>query len=135
MLRPCYLVVDRETSNGISTRKLVIETAKFNVITAYSGQEAIDTLQKFTALDGVVTDSGMTDMPCHKLVAALKKVKPSIPVIVVCTPRHSDCVGADHMIESFNPKVLLDLLQTLQPEAAAHIERRNEDLENKYYNP
>jgi CheY-like chemotaxis protein len=135
MIRPCFLVVDRETSNGISTRKLVIETAKFNVITAYSAHEAIDALQKFPALDGVVMDSGMIDMPCHNLIAALKKVKPSIPVIVVCTPRHSDCEGADHTIESFNPKLLLDLLQTLQPEAAAHIEKRNEDLENKYYNP
>ena len=47
MLRPCYLVIDRETSNGISTRRLVIETeAKFNVITAYSSHEAIhDTLK------------------------------------------------------------------------------------------
>jgi CheY-like chemotaxis protein len=72
MLRPCFLVVDRETSTGISTRKLIIETAKFNVITAYSSQEAIEILRKFPALDGVVTDSGMTDMPCHDLVVALR---------------------------------------------------------------
>ena len=42
MIRPCYLVVDREFSANISTRKLIIETAKFNVITAYSGVEALD---------------------------------------------------------------------------------------------
>jgi hypothetical protein len=39
MIRPCFLVVDQEHSGSISTRKLVIETAKFNVLTAYSGAE------------------------------------------------------------------------------------------------
>ena len=77
----------------------------------------------------------MTDLPCHKLIAALKKVKPSIPIIVVCTPRHSECEGADHLLESFNPRLLLDMLQKLQPEASAQIEKRNEDLEDGYYNP
>jgi DNA-binding NtrC family response regulator len=135
MLRPCFLVVDRETSTGISTRKLVIETAKFNVITAYSSNEAIESLKKFPALDGIVTDAGMTDMPCHELLKTLKKMKPEITTIVVCTPRGIDCEHADHTLESFDPKRLLDLLEKLHPEAAARIERRNEELENKYYNP
>ena len=39
MIRPCYLVVDREFASSISTRKLFIEAAKLNVITAYSGVE------------------------------------------------------------------------------------------------
>lgn len=37
MIRPCFLVIDREFPGSISTRKLVLETAKFNVLTAYSG--------------------------------------------------------------------------------------------------
>jgi DNA-binding NtrC family response regulator len=130
MIRPCYLVVDRETSNGISTRKLIIETAKFNVITAYSSQEALETLKKYPALDGVVTDSGMADMPCEALVTAIKAQNPKMIVIVVSTPRGGSCDHADHNLESFNPRLLLDLLQKLQPEAAATIERRNEDLED-----
>src|ERR1700733_10315720 len=109
MLRPWFLVVDRETSTGISTRKLVIETAKFNVITAYSSHEAIEVLRKFPAIDGVVTDSGMTDMPCHELVLALKALKPELPVVVVTTPRHTRCDPADHTLESFDPKELLAL--------------------------
>ena len=42
MIRPCFLVVDREFPGSVSTRKLVIETAKFNVLTAYSGREALE---------------------------------------------------------------------------------------------
>jgi DNA-binding NtrC family response regulator len=135
MVRPCFLVVDRETSTGISTRKLVIETAKFNVVTAYSSHEAIEVLRKFPAIDGVVTDSGMTDMPCHELVLALKAIKPGLPVIVVASPRHGRCDPADHILESFDPRELLALLQRLHPEAVREIEKRNEDLEERYYNP
>jgi DNA-binding NtrC family response regulator len=133
MIRPCFLVVDRETSSSISTRKLIIETAKFNVISAYSSKEAIETLMKFPALDGVVTDSGMTDMPCSDLVAALKAIHPGIPVIIISTPRGSQCPQADHILESFNPKALLALLQSRHPEATAEIEQRNEDLEEGYF--
>lgn len=129
MIRPCYLVVDRETSSAISTRKLIIETAKFNVITAYSSKEAIATLEKFPNINGVVADAGIEDMPCGQLVAGLKQVRPGITVIVICTPRYAECSGADYSLESFSPKVLLALLEKLHPKEAAEIEKRNEELE------
>ncbi len=133
MTRPCFLVVDRESSSSISTRKLVIETAKFNVITAYSSREAIETLKKFPAIDGVVADASMDDMLCSDLVSALKNVVPNIPVIIICTPRGTPCDNADHTLESFDPRLLLGLLQKLQPEAVAKIERRNEELEDQHF--
>jgi DNA-binding NtrC family response regulator len=133
MIRPCYLVIDRETSSGISTRKLIIETAKFNVVTAYSSKEAVETLKKFPGLDGVVLDAGMEDMPTEELIAALKNLQPQIKVILVCTPRNVPCEDADYVVESFDPRKLLALLEKLQPEAIAAIERRNEDLEDAHF--
>jgi response regulator RpfG family c-di-GMP phosphodiesterase len=133
MIRPCFLVIDRETSAGISTRKLIIETAKFNVITAYSSKEAIETLKKFPGLDGVVLDAGMEDMPADDLVKTLKQLQPGIQVIVVCTPRQEPCEMADHTLHSFDPRLLLALLEKLQPEATAQIERRNEDLQEDLF--
>ena len=50
MTRPCFLVVDREFAGSISSRKLLIETAKFNVITAYSGSEAIELFDRFPGM-------------------------------------------------------------------------------------
>ena len=133
MIRPCYLVIDRETSSGISTRKLIIETAKFNVITAYSSKEAVETLKKYPTLDGVVLDAGMEDMPTEELIAALKQLQPKITVILVCTPRYVPSKDADHTVESFDPRKLLALLEKLQPEAIAAIEKRNEDLEDAHF--
>jgi CheY-like chemotaxis protein len=133
MLRPCFLVVDRETSTGISTRKLIIETAKFNVITAYSSQEAIDTVRKFPAIDGVVTDSGMVDMPCDTLLAQIREISPDIPLVVVDTPSGTSCKLATHLLDTFDPARLLRLLESIFPEAATVIEKRNEELERLHF--
>src|ERR1700753_1234285 len=122
MNRPCFLVIDREFPGNISTRKLVIETAKFNVLTAYSSYEAIATLKTFPAVTGVVLDSGLEDMPCSQLIAQLKQIKPTLPIIAISVPGSPDGEGADYNLETFNPTRLLALLQSLVPEAAKAIE-------------
>lgn len=128
MVRPCFLVIDREYSGSISTRKLVIETAKFNVITAYSAAESIETLAAFPAVAGVVLDAGIRDMKCCDLVTALKEQNARLPVVVISAPGSHECPEADHQLESFEPARLLVLLQSLVPDATAAIEKRNEDL-------
>jgi response regulator RpfG family c-di-GMP phosphodiesterase len=112
--RPCFLVVDREYSSSISTRKPVIETAKFNVLTAYSAHEAVEILQRFPAVDGIVVDSDTHEMPCAEFMRAVKKVAPTGPVIDVCTPLAGICPGADYHLETYNPAKLLELLESLR---------------------
>ena len=129
LVRPCYLVVDREHSGSISTRKLVIETAKLNVITAYSSAEAIETLRQFPAADGVVLDAGMSDLPCSALVRALKEIRPEIVVIAVGAPRETPCPEADHYVKSFNPTELLNLIEGLDPAFTQRVETRNDELQ------
>jgi DNA-binding NarL/FixJ family response regulator len=107
--------VDREQPGSISTRKLVIETAKVNVITAYSGAEALEAIVRFPAVDGVVVDAGVPDVPCNELTPLLKEKAPNIPLIVVGTPTRNSCEGADHFLESFNPAKLLELLRGVAP--------------------
>jgi hypothetical protein len=131
MVRPCFLVIDREFPGSISTRKLVIETAKFNVLTAYSGREAIETLRIFPAVNGIVLDEDVRDIPCHALVTALKAVNPAIPVISISGPAGRHCPGADHHLESFDPRKLLGILAALHPEETELIEKRNEQLETQ----
>jgi CheY-like chemotaxis protein len=128
MIRPCFLVVDREYSGSISTRKLVIETAKFNVLTAYSALEALETMRRFPAVDGVVLDSDVPGMSCAALVRALKEIVPTVPVIGVSTPYSGACDTADYQLESFDPKKLLDVLEKMRPEATAAVEKHNENL-------
>ncbi len=128
MLRPCFVVVDREHSGTISTRKLVIETGKFNVITAYSGEEALETVRAYPAVNGIVLDAGIEDIPCAELVRRLKEIQPKLAVIVVGGPGQESCAGQDYFLHSFSPALLLDLLRSLMPSETAAISRRDEDL-------
>ncbi len=128
MIRPCFLVVDREFPGSISTRKLVIETAKFNVLTAYSAREALETLREFPAIHGAVLDGDMREMPCDVLVKGLKEIKPGLPVVVITGPDEANCGNADHHLESFDPKQLLGILQKMLPQESAAIEKHEEEL-------
>jgi DNA-binding NtrC family response regulator len=128
MIRPCFLIVDQEYSGNISTRKLVIETAKLNVITAYSGEEALQTLTKFPAVDAVVLDPGVKDVPCSTLVKRIKESQPRLPVILAGTLGKEYCDGADYYLETFEPNGLLKLLQELEPEKTAEILERDRKL-------
>src|ERR1700691_5996454 len=98
MMRPCFLVVDREFPGSISTRKLVIETAKFNVLTAYSASEAVELLKLFPALSGAVIDDGIEGISTEQLIAALKRIQSNLPVVVVAAPSERMCKGADFQV-------------------------------------
>ncbi|MGD0648658.1 MAG: response regulator, partial [Acidobacteriaceae bacterium] len=128
MVRPCFLVIDREHAGAISTRKLVIETAKFNVLTSYSSAEAIATLKKFPSVDGAVVDAGMDDMHCTDLVRGLREIRPNLPIIAISPPGSPNCEGVTQQLESFDPRRLLAILEKLVPEATIAIEKREEDL-------
>jgi CheY-like chemotaxis protein len=128
MIRPCFLVIDREFPGSISTRKLVIETAKFNVLTAYSGQEALEVFTRYPAVTGIVLDGGLDDIPCGELAAKIKLLQPKVPIIVITTPGFNGCPQADYQLESFDPAKLLEILRSIKPDASAQIEKRNEEL-------
>ena len=128
MTRPCFLVVDREFSANISTRKLVIETAKFNVITAYSGHEALETVKRFPAIDGVVLDTTLRDIKAPDLVHQIKQLQSGLPIVLIRSSNHEQCDEADYNLDYFDPASLLELLQGLRPDETASIEARNVTL-------
>ena len=127
MKRPCFLVVDREFAGSISTRKLLIETAKMNVITAYSGGEALELFERFPAVSGIVLDSSLGDILAEALVKALKARNPKTPIIVIESDEGT-CEGADYWVRSFDPARLLDVLRAIEPEQTRAIDERDKKL-------
>ena len=128
MKRPCILVIDHEFPGTISTRKLVIETAKFNVITAYSSHEGMETLERFPNVDAVVLNSGNRDIPCAELVAAIKKMLPKLPVVVTSDSGQDDCGMGNHSVRTFEPASLLETLRGIFPEADKVIRQTEKKL-------
>ena len=73
-------------------------------------------------------DSDVRGMPADLLVQGLKKLKSEISVVAICGPGQDRCPSADHELESFDPKKLLQLLGTLMPNEADRIEKHEEEL-------
>jgi len=132
MTRPCFLVIDNQYPGSISTRKLVIETAQLNVITAYSAHEAIDLLARFSSVDGIVLDTEMADIPCRRLIERLRQIRSDIPIITVSPTGHDKCDGEQYHVSSYDPQALLEQLrQVCGKREQESIIRENEASQDK----
>jgi DNA-binding response OmpR family regulator len=104
-------MVEPEPKEALSVRKLVAETAKFNVITAYSSSEAREIMRRFPKVDTMVIVAEIGN--CDEVVKAMKSINSSAPVIVLSANQNYRCDGAEHQISSHEPEQLVDLLRTL----------------------
>lgn len=102
--RLLILIVEVEQPEGLSSRKLIIESMKHNVVTAYSGEEALELLSR-CSFDIALVHSAVRDIPCEKLIARLRAMQPSIMVGVI-TPSDHDC-GEDKYLDSLRPDELV----------------------------
>jgi predicted SpoU family rRNA methylase len=113
MVRPIVLIAEIEPPEGLSARKLVLETGKFNVITAYSLEEALDTLAVFPKVHGVVLHASMCrEMECEDVIAEIKSNFPGMLVIALSPTTSRTYKLADHNISSHEPQELLNLLRS-----------------------
>lgn len=87
-----------------------------NVLTAYSAEEAVQTLERFPNVDGIVLDSEVYGTSCKELIDKLRTMRQDIPVITV-SPRGDDpCGGEQHHVSSYDPQDLLEQLHKLCPQ-------------------
>ena len=127
-MRPCFLVVDNEYPGSISTRKLVMESAKLNVITAYSAEEAAGTLDRFPNVDGVVLDTQIQGRPCTEVVKILRSKHARVPIVTVSPGGQNPCGEEQYHVSSFDPKQLLDALHQIRPTEMDNAIRHESDI-------
>lgn len=113
MVRPCFLVIDKQYPGSISARKLVIETALLNVLTAYSAEEAIETLVRYPNVDGIVLDTEVPGLSCEELIRQLRRVRKAVPIVTVSPSGHDPCGTEDYHVSSYDPQDLLEQLQAI----------------------
>lgn len=126
-LRPCFLVVDHEFAGSISTRKLVLETAKFNVITAYSYAEARATLELFPNVHACVVN-GHSDGNAERLLRYIEISHPTVKRVLTGNKTNVN-TSVDLHVETYSPEALLLGLRKLFPEDAAKAESIERNLE------
>jgi CheY-like chemotaxis protein len=112
MPRPTLLVAEREPVQALSTRKLVLETAKFNVLTAHSTQEALDILQLFSNVAMAVLAMDET-IDCRRIATVVKESSRKIPVVALTPQQGQRCDFADYTLSSYEPDALLTLVRSM----------------------
>jgi CheY-like chemotaxis protein len=101
------LCVDDE-ENPRTLRKLILEKQGYQVITAASGREALEVLNR-TRVNLVLSDQMMPGMTGSQLTKSVKAILPSMPVILISgvneIPTDADC--ADRFVSKIGGPQLL----------------------------
>ena len=98
------LMIEVEQPEGLSARKLVLETAKHNVITAYNGKYGLSLLRRFPSVDLVVVHRYVDDMSAQEVIRQIKAITPKMPVVLLSPLRDETPLGADYVIPSHEPR-------------------------------
>jgi response regulator RpfG family c-di-GMP phosphodiesterase len=111
--RKTFLVIEPQPSEGISVRKLLLETAFYNVLTGYSGDEGIKLLGDFPNVDAAVVHSDIKNPAGATVVGRLKEMKPEMPLIFITPNGAGTKTAADAVVSSHEPRQLLSKLEEI----------------------
>lgn len=112
MIRPTFIVAEPEPDQALSARKLLLESFKFNVITAHSVEETVELVRTFPKVDALVIHC---NLPNFDSAEAIKNVKDTVPklTIIALTPTDQELRWADYVVHSHEPEGLLELVHKL----------------------
>ena len=109
--RPAFLLVEPEPGEALSTRKLVLETAKFNVLTAHSQAEGIELYHKFPNVHAVVVHADL--LGAEAFAAHIRsKRPPGLPIILLQSHEEGHQIAAEFRVSSHTPEALVTLLRS-----------------------
>jgi DNA-binding NtrC family response regulator len=80
----------KEQPEGLSSRKLIVETAKYNALTAFSAKEGLEIFKEHP-VNAVVLHSSVQGIPCDSMVKQIKKQQPDMPVIILSATGLDQC--------------------------------------------
>jgi len=109
-MRPIFLVIDPPDPESLSTRKLVLESAMFNVLTANSMKEGLELVTLMPVHAMIVHERAFGKASAEEIIKALKEKRPETPVVVL-SPNPSPIDGADCALSSHDP---IELVRTLR---------------------
>jgi CheY-like chemotaxis protein len=116
MPRPTLLVAEPEPSQALSVRKLVLETAKYNVLTAHSSREALDLFHLFPNVSMAVL-VGDEEIDCDAIAKHIRGATDKIPIVFVTARIGGKCNHADHTMPTGEPETLLSLVRSVLGDA------------------
>jgi CheY-like chemotaxis protein len=108
-----FLIIEQERTDGLSTRKLLLESAKHNVVTAYSGKEGVEMYKRFPNVDAVCIEAELPDLKSSTVAESIRKINPKARIIGLSPRLAALCKWADKTIDSHDPSALLEVLEEM----------------------
>lgn len=109
------LMIEEEQPEGLSARKLVVETAKHNVLTAYNARDGLDLLRRFPNVDLILVHSRLLENR-PALLGEVKSLAPGKPIVLTSPFANDHRPEANYVVDSHHPHQLVQLLgQNLTP--------------------
>jgi hypothetical protein len=103
------LMIEPEQPEALSARKLVVETEKHNVITAYNTDTGLDLLRRFPNVDAVIVHAHCI-LEHPDLLKTIKSIVPITPLVVACPNGTKAPPEADFTVDSHRPDAMVQLL-------------------------
>jgi CheY-like chemotaxis protein len=119
LTRPAFIVAEPEPEQALSSRKLLLETFKFNVITAHSVTETLELVRLFPNADALIVHCGLPNFDSGDAIQEVKEMAPELPIIAL-TPTERDLEWADYVVQSHSPQELLTLVQKVFGDPRKH---------------
>jgi DNA-binding response OmpR family regulator len=108
-----FFIIETERIDGLSTRKLLLESAKHNVVTAYSGKEGVEMYKRFPNVDAVCIEAELKDLKGGSVAENIRKLNPKIRIVALSPRLAARCDWADKTIDSHDPNALLEVLEEM----------------------
>ena len=105
------LMIESEQPEGLSARKLVAETAKHNVLTAYTPDDGIGLLQRFPNVDVILVHGPLIEQN-PGILESVREMAPEIPIVLAAPFGNMSSPHANYVVDSHHPEDLLFLLTT-----------------------
>jgi hypothetical protein len=102
-------MLEPEQPEALSARKLVVETAKHNVLTAYDAEVGLDLLGRFPKIDAILVHLHLIEKNPH-LLTDIKRIAPHPPIILASPLGIDSRPEADFVVDSHRPDALVQLL-------------------------
>lgn len=112
------LMIEAEQPEGLSSRKLVVETAKHNVLTAYDAGDGLDLLRRFPNVDILLIHEEVFQK-APNIVTDAKELCGDVPIILASPFANLSHPEADYVVDSHRPQDLLMLLTREFPPATS----------------
>ncbi len=109
-MRLVVLMIEVEQPEGLSARKLVLETSKHNVLTVYSGKAGVEMFKRFPAVDVVVVHVDVSDQSFESIIRDVRLVRQEVPIIALSPVGALTLEGVDYVIPSHEPQAILKVL-------------------------